>query len=113
LPSFFVVAAYIWVRLWPTHQLVGVARCRSLSVATPLSGFRAPGIWAFLSSLRKKTFFQEIVKNEERKEKKHARQNNVNHFRSGRSQLLAWPTTGVGPERKTLSDPADQLFDLF
>jgi hypothetical protein len=39
-----VVAAYIQVRLWPTHQLVGVARCRSLFVATPLSGLRAPCI---------------------------------------------------------------------
>ena len=35
-----VVAAYCQVRLWPTHQLVGVARYRSLFVATPLSGFR-------------------------------------------------------------------------
>ena len=39
-----VVAAYVQVRLWPTHQLVGVARCRSLFVATPLSGFRGPCI---------------------------------------------------------------------
>jgi len=30
------------VRLWLTHQLVGVARSRSLFVATPLSGFWAP-----------------------------------------------------------------------
>ena len=36
-----VIAAYLQVRLWPTHQLVGVARCRSLSVATPLSGLPA------------------------------------------------------------------------
>jgi len=36
----FVVAAYAKVRLWPAHQLAGVARSRSLFVATPLSGFR-------------------------------------------------------------------------
>ncbi len=36
------VAAYNQVRLLPTHQLVGVAGCRSLFVATPLSGFRLP-----------------------------------------------------------------------
>src|SRR4030065_1456970 len=47
------IAAYIQVRLRPAHQLAGVARSRSLFVATPLSGFRAPCIWAFLSSLRK------------------------------------------------------------
>jgi hypothetical protein len=41
-PSPFVVAAYIQVLPWPTHQLIGVARCRSLFVTTPLSGFRAP-----------------------------------------------------------------------
>jgi len=29
------------VRLSPTHQLVGVARCRSLFVAMPLSGLPA------------------------------------------------------------------------
>jgi len=28
------------VRLWPAHQLAGVARSRSLFVATPLSGFQ-------------------------------------------------------------------------
>ena len=39
--------------LRPAHQLAGVARGRSLFVATPLSGFRDPCIWAFLSSLRK------------------------------------------------------------
>jgi hypothetical protein len=38
--SFFVVAAYRQVRLVPSHQLAGVARSRSLFVATPLSGFR-------------------------------------------------------------------------
>ncbi len=32
------VAAYIRVRLWPTHQLVGAAESRSSFVATPLSG---------------------------------------------------------------------------
>jgi hypothetical protein len=37
-----VIAAYLQVRLWPTHQLVGVARSRSLFVATPLSGCRVP-----------------------------------------------------------------------
>jgi hypothetical protein len=36
-----VIAAYLKVRLWPTHQLIGVARCRSLLVATPLSGLPA------------------------------------------------------------------------
>jgi hypothetical protein len=51
-----VVAAYIRVRLWPTHQLVGVAKSHSLFVVTPRSGFRGPCIWAFLSSLRKITF---------------------------------------------------------
>jgi hypothetical protein len=35
-----VVAAYHQVRLRPTHQLAGVARSRSLFVATPPSGFR-------------------------------------------------------------------------
>ena len=44
------------VRLGPTHQLVGVARCRSLFVATPLSGLREPCIWAFLISLKKRVF---------------------------------------------------------
>jgi hypothetical protein len=33
----FVVAAYLQVRLWPAHRLAGVARSRSLFVATPLS----------------------------------------------------------------------------
>jgi hypothetical protein len=28
--------------LWPVHQLAGVARSRSLLIATPLSGFREP-----------------------------------------------------------------------
>jgi len=55
-PSSFVVAAYIQVRLWPTHQLVGVARGRSLFVASPLSGFRLPCIWAFLISLGEMSF---------------------------------------------------------
>jgi hypothetical protein len=55
-PSSFVVAAYIQARLWPTHQLVGMARSRSLFVATPLSGFWAPCIWAFLISLKKMSF---------------------------------------------------------
>jgi len=41
LPSSFVIAAYIRVRLWPTHQLVGVAGGRSLFVAMPLSGLPA------------------------------------------------------------------------
>ena len=43
-PSPFVVAAYSQLRLRPAHQLAGVARSRSLFVATPLSGFRAPRI---------------------------------------------------------------------
>ena len=47
-----VVAAYVQARLKPTHQLVGVARSHSLFVVTPLSRFREPCIWAFLSSLR-------------------------------------------------------------
>ena len=72
------VAAYRQVRVWPTHQLVGVARSRSLFVATPLSGFREPPqagfreaqlacaclreaasakAGAFLSSLEKSHFF--------------------------------------------------------
>jgi len=46
-PSPFVVAAYKQVRLWPAHQLAGVARSRSLFVATPLSGFRAPPLTGF------------------------------------------------------------------
>jgi hypothetical protein len=60
MPSFFVVAAYIQVRLWPAHQLAGVARSRSLFVATPLSECRAPCVWAFLSSLEKMSFQQTV-----------------------------------------------------
>jgi hypothetical protein len=41
-PLSFVVAANRKVRLRPAHQLAGVARSRSLFVATPLSGFREP-----------------------------------------------------------------------
>jgi len=41
---------------WPTHQLVGVAESHSLFVVTPLSGFRGPCIWAFLSSPMKTGF---------------------------------------------------------
>jgi hypothetical protein len=69
-PSSFVVAAYIQVRLWPAHHLVGVARCRSLFVATPLSGFRAPCIWAFLISLKKNKFSNKLLYHPTRNSKK-------------------------------------------
>jgi hypothetical protein len=60
-----LVAAYSQVRLRPAHQLAGVARSRSLSVATPPSGFRGPPangisqgstcICPSLSNLKKRT----------------------------------------------------------
>jgi hypothetical protein len=49
-PSSFVIAAYIQCTPLadsPTRQR---GNSRSLFVATPLSGFREPCIWAFLSS---------------------------------------------------------------
>jgi len=48
--SALVIAEYKKYTSQPAHQLAGVAMSRSLFVATPLSGFRLPCIWAFLTS---------------------------------------------------------------
>ena len=56
-----VIAAYLQVRLRPTHQLVGVARCRSLFVATPL--LRILGAWhpGIFEQPAKNDFFSKLL----------------------------------------------------